>query len=812
LKKVNIITKLSINKKRLYNLFKYTNLFDNFSFLFKLISVLIFKFKIKNFYKHFLVKYFINSVFKNNTVFQFKDLRFIFVSAIYILIFLLKKKITNNLLFFIKHVNKICKKLTKNEISQTKRTLKYLIFFTNKINFMFFNNIKSISTFFFKQVFHFFGKFKMILNVNKFNISSNNRFLLNKETNHIINDLFYFRSKLLSNYNNIFFYLNTLGFCYLTKASIINLFFFKKTTFNQFNFPLTKKLKNFFVNCSTLTFNNELKRLRFFIHILNILLKQFFIKNNKNIINFKKLFWIFNLMTFNLSLKVNRFKKNLLFKYNYPFFFKGKQKKVGIFSRKFFFKKQYKLLRFVYNYGGSRFCKHSKKFNIKNKIKRILTKATIISNENFSKFLVWLKQTSKKKRTNIFFKRKDLKKQYKSYMFIKSSLHTTFKTKLFVKNLKKLGFRVSSFFLWAIPKKKWTYSKSRGTKSVRRILWTKGKAYHLNKLSFIKHMLYSYFSPFKIRYSFRKKNKLDDDLNWFHFVYKFINPSKQCILKTYNVNNFFGTFLKYPKGLCLTRKKKKRILKKKRFLRFLINFFRRKWVQRLWSLIKSRKIIARGDSVRFLKYYTRKLQSKKFYFMSKFFFALSKTSDLQFLMDPFSKKIRYNKFFLRYKPYSKQASLAKRKKKKASEKATRRNWSYFRLLRKLKRKKRFLKLKNKPKKIVVHYNKIFLNKSMRNFWFASKKKIQPSFRIYSNLMPWNNTKNSQKILTLHNNLFTKYRQAIELWNKRKYLLDPILFKHFKNMKNSKFFKLSAAQKRKFEKFKNLKRENKIRKK
>jgi hypothetical protein len=80
----------------------------------------------------------------------------------------------------------------------------------------------------------------------------------------------------------------------------------------------------------------------------------------------------------------------------------------------------------------------------------------------------------------------------------------------------------------------------------------------------------------------------------------------------------------------------------------------------------------------------------------------------------------------------------------------------------LKRKKRFLKLKNKPKKIVVHYNKIFLNKSMRNFWFASKKKIQPSFRIYSNLMPWNNTKNSQKILTLHNNLFTKYRQAIEL--------------------------------------------------
>jgi hypothetical protein len=59
--------------------------------------------------------------------------------------------------------------------------------------------------------------------------------------------------------------------------------------------------------------------------------------------------------------------------------------------------------------------------------------------------------------------------------------------------------------------------------------------------------------------------------------------------------------------------------------------------------------------------------------MSKFFFALSKTSDLQFLMDPFSKKIRYNKFFLRYKPYSKQASLAKRKKKKASEKATRRN-------------------------------------------------------------------------------------------------------------------------------------------
>lgn len=805
-RKLNVLHKTYLNKKRLNSLFKYNNLFDNFAFFTKLLGFLILKFKIKNIYKKFLMNYFLTSIFKNTIVFQFKSFRLFFVSIIYILVFFLKRKTSTNLRFFVRNINFICKKLFKSNFSQTKRTINYLTFFTNKINFMFFKNIKPISGLYSKKVFYLFGKFKNTFNLRNFIIVSTNRFDVNHQKNNFVKDLFEFKIKLLSNHNDVFFYLSNLGFCYLTKISIINLFFFNNKKFNKSNFLLTKNIKNFLTRCSTLVLNNELKRLRLFMHVLNILMANFFNQNSN--FNVKNIFWLFNLTRFHLTLKANRFKKKLLFKCNYPFFFKTKQKNIGIFNRCFFFKKQYKLFRFVYNYGGSRFYKRKNKSNIK--LKRKLIK---ISNKKFGKFLKWLKLTSKFKKINLLTKKKQFKKQYNIYFFFKNSLRTAFKIKLFIKRLRKLGFKLSTFFLWSIPKKKWNWRNSRFKNSLKRVLWTKGRSYHLNKLSFIKNILYSSANPLKIRYSFHKIKSLDDKLRWFTFVNTFLNPTKQYIIKRYNVNHFFGAFFKYPKTLCLTRRKKKRIFKKQILLKLLVLNFRNKWAHRLWYLINSRNVIARGDSVFFLKYYSRKLKSKKFYFILKFLFSLTKTKGARFLLKPFSKFIKYNKYIVRFKPFSKQALLAQEKREKYFKEISRCKSTYSRLLRKLylkRLRRRYLFFKKKQKRGVLRYNKFFLNKSMRKFWFSlNQKKVKPPFRIYYNLLPWHNNMGSEKILNFHNQLFTKYRKGIEKVNKDLYLSDPVLFKQFKNMKNSKFFKLSEEQKRKFEKFKNLKREKRF---
>lgn len=809
-RKSNSLNKIYLNKKRLNYLFKYSNLFNNFHFLTQLFKHLVLKFKIKNTYKNFLIKYFLTCFFKNALFFNLKNFRMIFVSFVYTLIFSLKKKVFSNLYFFIKNVSYSYKKLFTNNSLQTQRTFKYLIFFANKINFMFFNNIRSHSELYFKQLFYLFNKFKNTLNLTKFNVIASNRVNITYQKNNFVYDLFSFRTKVLTKYNDVFFYLNSLGFFYLTKLSVINLFFFNNKKYNNLNFTLTKTIKNFFTSCSLLKFHSELKRLRFFMHVLNLFLDDFFLKNLKKKFNVKNIFWLFNLTTFHLTLKFNRFKKKVLLKYNYPFFFKTKKKNVGAFNRRFFFKKQYKLFKFIYNYGGSRFYKLKSKRN-----RRIQRKLTKISNKKFSRFLKWLKSTSKKKRTNLLAKNKQFRNQYYNYFFFKNSLKTAFKIKLFSRSLRKLGFKVNTFFIWSIPKKKWNWRNSHFKNSLKRVLWSKGRAYYLNKLNVIKHILYSYANPFKIRYSFRKIKMSDDKWKWFGLASHFINPTKHYIIKTYNISHYFGKFFKYARTLCLTRRKKKRILKKLIFLKFIVFHFRNVWSHRLWYAIKARNVLARGDGVFFLKQHNRKVRSKRFYFMSKFLFLLTKTKGVKFLVEPFVKSTKYDKYIVRLHPFGKKALLAKEKREKVLKEITREKATYSRLLRRIFRKRlkrRYFIFKKKHKKISVRYSKFFLKKSMRNFWASRHKKIKPPFRTYYNLMPWHKDMASEKILNFHNQLFSKYRKTVELANKHLYLSDPVLFKQFRNMKNSKFFKLSEKQKLKFEKFKKAKREKKLRKK
>lgn len=785
-KKLNFFKKIFLNKKRLNKLFKYSNLLDNFYLLSKLFNSLFNKFKIINIRKKFLINYILNSIFKNffknSHVLYFKNIKTIIVSTLYALIFYSRKKITNNLYFLIKNVNYLCEQLLKNNVLQAKRTLKYLTFFTNKVNFMFFKNIYTATAFFKRQSFYLYCKFKsdeVYLPYSQL-ISSNRGFTYRREK-EFLSDLFDFKCSLLRNYNDIFFYLNNMGFCYLTKLSIINLFFFNHLKFNKLNLSSLKKFKNVFVNCSLLTFSSELKRLRFFIFILNKLLRTFFNKNKSRI---KNIFYLFNFLNFKLLLKANRFKKKLLFKYNYPFFFNNKQKTHGVFSRSYFLKKQYQLLRFVYLYGGSRFYKRKTKSD-----KKVTHK--------LNKFLRPLSLSSKKRKINN--KKKRFKKQYNRYLRFKSSLRTAFKIKLFTKSLRKFGFKVSTFFLWIIPKKKWAWSNSRYKNSVRRVLWNRGKDYSLNKLSFIKCVLYSYSNPFKIRYSFTKRNFLDPDdnnLKWLIFANKFINPTKQYVFKRYNINHFFGFFFKYPKSLCLTRRKKRRIWKKRISLRFLVRFFKTTWINRFCILLRSRKTIARGDSVWLLKKHIRKLKSKKFYFIWKFLFSLTKTKEAKFFLTPFSKKITYNKYF--YRPNRKELSEQEEKEEEIKI-IGRTTWSYLRLLRRIKR--RYLIKAKKNKKSVDCYNKFYVSKSINKFRLSQDKKLKPPFRHYYNLEPWHNKLASEKILKFHNALFFKYRQQINKINSKSYLYNPIFIKYFKNLKKNKFFRLNKKLKHKLNVFK-----------
>jgi hypothetical protein len=298
LKQNVIYTKKNLNKKRLNFLLSYNNLFKNkgtisLALVISILQKLIFKFKFAHLYKIFLLNYiskFIVKSFNLNLFFNMRVLRLFFFSIFYSLTFMFNKRILNKplfLLFKFKNILNYFFKTTNifNQVDVIRR-LRYLEFFTNNVNFMFYKNVKSLHKIFNKQCFNLHITFK-----NKTNCRTALSILKNRtnkritESTNFFAELYSFKLDLISNGNNDFSLFKNLGFFYFAKLSFFTLFFFNILKFKNIKNDLKilfLKSKHFFLNISSFKLNFEFKRLRFFIFVLNTFLKKLSSNSNSN--------------------------------------------------------------------------------------------------------------------------------------------------------------------------------------------------------------------------------------------------------------------------------------------------------------------------------------------------------------------------------------------------------------------------------------------------------------------------------------------------------------------------------------------------
>lgn len=536
------------------------------------------------------------------------------------------------------------KKLFLNKITKSKKLIQFLSFFTKKINTSYYSNIRSIHKIFNKQHFNLAIFFKnKIYSIDK-KINTITRTIENEND---IQNLFYYKSNLLTNNNKYLSILRDFGLFTFSKLSLLNLLCFNRTSNLNVKTNLMqaiKKKSSMLSKLPLLIINSQIKRSHFLVFLISKLL------NFVNKKRFSSNFWLFNLFLFNFILKFKGYSKAMLYNYNFQFFYKIKNRKKRNYKpfliKKYFFEKICKVFNKKPVYRGSRFKQLMKHWCRKNK-KMIIYKL-IRGLDNLPDYL----KINLRKRYNLedatelsaYKQSEEFKNLFKIFFVCRSFVDYVKNEYYLRKKMKEYGFRPTKIFFWLLPNLKRKPSVGLQKNSIVRILWDKGVPYKINVLRCLFYVVYSAINPLARIYKLKKKKPLKKtNLIEISTLLKLLTLQKRNIIKTYNVNLLLGRFFsRSTKFLtCITRKKKRKMQKQNKSFLNLTKQFTGLWRQRL-LLLKEKKIIVRGDVLFFWRKFERRIRSRRFYALNMLRYYLTTKKSYTTPPTVFMKHMRYN--------------------------------------------------------------------------------------------------------------------------------------------------------------------------